>query len=112
MAQHVRVRSGGSHTGSAGEAAQAPGGGVAVHPGTAPVEQDRPAGTSAGCPVDGPPDRWRQRDQRDLGAFAAHAQHPVEGLKRRISCIQRMYSSRCGRRAASGARQRSAHQDR
>jgi hypothetical protein len=48
-----------------------------VHPGTAAVEQDRPAGASADCPVDGPPDRWRQRDQRDLCAFAAHAQHPV-----------------------------------
>jgi hypothetical protein len=23
------------------------------------------------------PDRWRQRDQHDLGAFAAHAQNPV-----------------------------------
>jgi hypothetical protein len=27
----------------------------------------------------------------------------VEGLNRRISCIHRMYSSRCGRRAASGS---------
>ena len=36
----------------------------------------------------------------------------VEGLNRRISCIQRMYSSRCGRRAASGSRPRSAHQAR
>jgi len=56
---------------------QAAGGGVAVHPGTAAVEQDRPAGAGADCPVDGPRDRWRQRDQRDLGAFAAHAQHAV-----------------------------------
>jgi hypothetical protein len=36
----------------------------------------------------------------------------VEGLNRRISCIDRMYSSRCGRRAASGSRARSAHQAR
>jgi hypothetical protein len=36
----------------------------------------------------------------------------VEGLKRRISCIHRMYSSRYGRRAASGSRPRSAHQAR
>jgi hypothetical protein len=35
----------------------------------------------------------------------------VEGLKR-ISCIHRMYNSRCGRRAASGSRSRSAHQAR
>jgi hypothetical protein len=27
--------------------------------------------------VDGPPDGWRERYQDDLGAFAAHAQHPV-----------------------------------
>jgi hypothetical protein len=27
--------------------------------------------------VDGPPDGWRERDQDDLGAFAAHAQDPV-----------------------------------
>jgi hypothetical protein len=36
----------------------------------------------------------------------------VEGLNRRISCIHRMYSSRCGRWAASGSRPRSAHQAR
>jgi hypothetical protein len=36
----------------------------------------------------------------------------VEGLNRRISCIDRMYSSRCGRWAASGSRPRSAHQAR
>jgi hypothetical protein len=50
---------------------------VAVHPRTAAVEQDRPAGAGADCPVDGPADPRRQRDQDDLGAFAAYAQHPV-----------------------------------
>jgi hypothetical protein len=34
----------------------------------------------------------------------------VEGLNRRISCIQRMYNSRCGRCAAIGSRPRSAQQ--
>jgi hypothetical protein len=34
------------------------------------------------------------------------------GLKRRTSCIHRIYNSRCGRRAASGSRLRSAHQAR
>ena len=48
---------------------------VAVHPSAA--EQDRPAGTGANRAVDGPPDRWRQRDQDGLGPFAAYAQHPV-----------------------------------
>ena len=56
---------------------QAAGGGVAVHPGAAAVEQDRPAGAGADRAVDGPADRWRQRDEDDLGALAAHAQHPV-----------------------------------
>jgi len=56
---------------------QAAGGGVPVHPGTAAVEQDRAARAGADRPVDGPRDRWRQRDQDDLGSFAAHAQHPV-----------------------------------
>lgn len=32
----------------------------------------------------------------------------AEGLNRRISCIQRMYSSGCGRWAASGSSPRSA----
>ncbi len=56
---------------------QTPGGGVAVRPGAAAVEQDRPAGTGTDRLVDGPPHSWWQRDQDDLGAFAAHAQHPV-----------------------------------
>ncbi len=32
---------------------------------------------SADRPVNGPPGRWRQRDQDNLGAFAGHAQYPV-----------------------------------
>ena len=50
-------------------------------------------------------------DDGVLRAFAKRRE-TVEGLNRRISCIQRMYNSRCGRRAASGARPRSAHQER
>jgi hypothetical protein len=63
--------------GGASEAPQPPGGRVPVHPGTAAVEQDRPAIPQASYPVDGPADRWRQRDLDDFAAFAAHAQHPV-----------------------------------
>ena len=37
-----------------------------------------------GCPVDGPADGGRQRDQDDLGALAAHAQHPVAVLFARV----------------------------
>ena len=77
MAQHVRGRPGDPHASSFGKAPEAAGGGVAVHPGTAAVEQDRPGSPGADRPVDGTPDRWWQRDQDDLGAFAAHAQHPV-----------------------------------
>ena len=45
-------------------------------------------------------------------ATTEHRRDTVEGLKWRISCIHRMYSSRCGRRAASGSKPRWAHQDR
>ncbi len=50
---------------------------VTVHPCAAAIEQDRPAGTDSSSPVDSPPYCGRQRDQDDLGALAAHAQHPV-----------------------------------
>ena len=51
------------------------------------VEQDRPAGAVTGRPVDGPPDRWRQRDQDDPGAFSAHAQDPVAVLLAEVSDV-------------------------
>jgi len=62
VAEHVGVRLGDLHACSVGQSSQAAGGGTAVHPGAAAVEQDRAAGTGAGCAVDGPPDGWRQRD--------------------------------------------------
>jgi hypothetical protein len=77
VAEHVRVRPGDPHASRFGQAPQAAGGGVAVHPGAAAVEQDRAAGTGADRAVDGAPDRWRQRDQDDLGPFSAHPQHSV-----------------------------------
>jgi hypothetical protein len=46
---------------------------------SAAVEQDRPAAAAADGCVDGPP-HGRQRDEDDLGAFAAHARHPVAVL--------------------------------
>ena len=75
-------------TGGCGEPAQAAGGRVPVHPGAAPVQQDRPAGPCGYCPVDGPSDGGRQRDQDNLGAFAAHAQHPVAVLLAKIGDIR------------------------
>ena len=52
-------------------------GGVPVHPGTAAVEQDRPAGAGSDRLVDGPADCGRQRDEDHRGALAAYAQDPV-----------------------------------
>ncbi len=77
VTEHVRVRPGDLHASNFSQALQAPGGGVAVHPGTPGVEQDWAAATGADRAVDGPAHGWWERDQDDLGAFAAHAQHPV-----------------------------------
>jgi hypothetical protein len=60
---------------------------VAVHPGAAAVEQDRPADAGADRAVNSAPDRWWQWDQHNLGAFAAHAQHPVAVFFANISDV-------------------------
>jgi hypothetical protein len=73
VAEHVRVRAGDPHACTFGQVPQAAGGNVAVYPGAAAVEQDRAVGAGAGRAVDGPPDRWWQWNQDDLGAFAARA---------------------------------------
>ena len=57
--------------------------------------------------------RMRRRNAvQDAGpvdpAVTENRRDTVEDLNRRISCIHRMYSSRCGRCAASGSRPRSA----
>jgi len=59
---------------------------VPVHPGTAGVQQDRPAGPGAYCPVDGPADCWRERDQDDLGATLLDA---LEGRRRCLDVVRR-----------------------
>jgi hypothetical protein len=59
MAQHVRVRPVDPYSSDVSQVPQAPGGGVAVHPGTAAVEQDGPAGPTADRVVDGPADGGR-----------------------------------------------------
>ena len=66
VAEHVRVLPDDPQPGGFGEAPQAAGGGVAVRPGAAAVEQDRSAQRRADRPVDGSADRQRQRDQDDL----------------------------------------------
>ena len=79
---------GGLDAGSCGEPAQAAGGRVPVHPGAAAVEQYRPVSAVGYRPVDGPADGWRQRDQDDLGALAAHAQHPVAVLLAEVGDVR------------------------
>ncbi len=85
--EQMRVRPGDPDPGSFGEPPQSAGGGVAVHPGAAAVQEDWPAGAGADSPVDGAADRWWQRDEDDLGAFAAHAQHPVAVLLAKIGDV-------------------------
>ena len=77
MTEHMGMCPGGLDASGLGELAQAAGSGVPVHPGAAAVGQDWPAHAGSGCPVNGPADSRRQRDQDHLGALAAHPQHPV-----------------------------------
>lgn len=77
MAEHVRVRSVDAHASLLGQAPQSPCRGVPVHPGTPAVEQDGPARPVPDGLVDSAADRRRQRDEHDLGALAAHPEHPV-----------------------------------
>jgi hypothetical protein len=59
------------------EPAQAPGGGVPVHPGPAGVEQDRSGRAVTDGSVDRPAHCRRKWEQHVPGALADHAQHPV-----------------------------------
>ena len=88
VAEHMRVCPGYLDVGSPGELVQAPGGCVPVHPGIAAIEQDRSARAGSGCPVDGPTDGGRQRDQDNLGALTAYAQHPVTMLFAEIADVR------------------------
>jgi hypothetical protein len=88
MAEHVRVRPGHLDPGGLGEVVQAACSRVPVHPGAAAVEQDRPARAGSGRPVDGAGDSWRERDQDDLGALAAHPQDPVAVLFAEIGDVR------------------------
>jgi len=88
VAQHVRVRPGDPHASGFSQSPQAAGGGMAIHPRPAGVAENRAAAARTDGAVDGPPDRWRQRDQDGLGAFAAHAQHPVAVFFAKISDVR------------------------
>jgi hypothetical protein len=80
VAQHVWARPGDRHPGVFCESAEPPGGGVPVHPPAEGIGQDRPARPGADSTVDGPADRWWQRDQDHFAAFAADPQDPVSVL--------------------------------
>ena len=86
VAEHVRVDLC-PQAGGLGQVPQAAGRRKAVHPGAAAVEQDRAVVPAARCPVDGPADRWRQRDMDHFAALAAHAQHPVVVLLAEVGDI-------------------------
>jgi hypothetical protein len=82
------VCAGDGGAGAGGEPAQAAGGRVPVHPGTAGVEQYRAVRAVSDRLVDGSADGWRQRDKDDLGAFPAHAQHPVAVLLAQVGDVR------------------------
>ena len=73
MPQHVRVRATDAHAGAACEVSEKASGGVAVHPRSAGVEQDRSRGAAAYGAVEGTANGRRQRDQNELCSFAAHS---------------------------------------
>jgi hypothetical protein len=68
------------HARSASQIPQAPSGGMPVHPGSPPVEQDRSYYPASDGAVDRPPDGRRQRHEHDLAALAAYPEHPVAVL--------------------------------
>jgi len=74
------MRPGDRHAGRLRQLPQTAGGGVPVHPGTAPIEQDRAAHPACDGAVNGSADRRRQRDQDDFAALAAHAKDTVPVL--------------------------------
>jgi len=71
-----------------GKPSEAAGGGVPVHPRAAAIEQHRPRVAAADGAVGGPGDRWGQRDQDDLAAFAADPQYPVAVFLPQIADIR------------------------
>ena len=74
--------------GGFGEPAEAAGGAVPVHPGTAAVEQNRAVPAVADSAVDGPANGGRERDQDDLGALTTDAQHPVAVLLAQVGDVR------------------------
>jgi hypothetical protein len=83
----MRVRPADPHARGPGQVPQPPGRCVPVHPGAAAVEQDRSRCPACDRAVDRPPDSGRQRDEHDLGALAADAQHPVAVLLAQVGDV-------------------------
>ena len=61
---------------------------MAVHPGAAAVQQDRPGLAAADGPVDRAGDRGRQRHEHDLVALADDPHHTVAVFLAEIADVQ------------------------
>jgi hypothetical protein len=86
MGEHVRVDLR-PQPGGLGQAPQAAGCRMAVHPDAAAVEQDRAVVPGPGCPVESPADRWRQPDHREGN------EHAPGGKRVRSVGVHRSYFS-------------------
>jgi hypothetical protein len=70
----VRVHPRHPDPGAGSEMLEPAGCGMPVHPRPEGVAQDRTIDAAVDRPVHGPGHRWRQRDEDDLAALAAHPQ--------------------------------------
>ncbi len=80
VSQHVWMHAGQSDAGICGEVVKPPGGGVSVHAGAAPVEQQCPDCSIASSSIDGPAHRRWQWDKDDLAALASDSENAVAML--------------------------------
>jgi hypothetical protein len=76
MAERVGLRPGDPQPSGIGQAPQAAGGCVAVHPGAA-AEQDGAVGAGPGRSVDGPPDGWWQLGKVAYGVVLIECFRPL-----------------------------------
>jgi hypothetical protein len=77
VTEYVGVHARHPDPGGGGQVFEPSGRGVAVHADAEPVPQNRAVFAVADRAVDGSADRWRQWDQDDLAAFAAHPQNAM-----------------------------------
>lgn len=75
--KHVRMHPRAGHSGSLSQCTEAAGRTVPIHPASSPAPQDRAASASVDRPVERPAHCRRQRNKRDLVAFALDSQDAV-----------------------------------